>query len=228
MSHEEKLSDYTHPAVKEKTNELIANTESRLEQLEKLFYFVRDSVLFGFPNRWDEVKASETLECRRGYCITKATLFHSLCRAVGIPSRIHVGLISSEVMRGVFPSFSFSFLPRSGVHSWMEVEVDGEWKHIDSYINDRIFYDAALALLQASEKTTAYSISTAKGPSSCEFNFGETGFVHMGAVVDDHGTWDDFSDYMASDKYPDMGRIQLASYPVFAFLSNRNISRIRR
>jgi hypothetical protein len=41
----------------------------------------------------------------------------------------------------------------------------------------------------------------AKGPTSCEFNFGEKGFVHMGAVVEDHGAWDDFADYVASPAY---------------------------
>ena len=109
----------------------------------------------------------------------------------------------------------------------MEIEVDGEWKLIDSYINDKLFYEGALKRLQESGKTTSFSISLAKGVSSCEFNFGEKGFVHMGAVVDDHGTWDDYSEYISSEKYISMDRMQLMSYPILAKMSNRNIERIR-
>ena len=109
----------------------------------------------------------------------------------------------------------------------MEITIDDEWKPIDSYINDKPFYEGALKRLQESGKSTSFSISRAKGESSCEFNFGERGFVHMGAVLEDHGTWDDYSEYMASDKYFSMNRMQLTSYPLIALISNRNIERLR-
>ena len=109
----------------------------------------------------------------------------------------------------------------------MEIEIEGQWKPLDSYINDKPFYEGALKRLQESGATTAFSISHAKGESSCEFNFGEKGFVHMGAIVEDHGTWDDYSEYMSSDKYFRMNRMQLMSYPLIALLSNRNIEKIR-
>ena len=109
----------------------------------------------------------------------------------------------------------------------MEIQLEDQWKPIDSYINDKSFYGGALKSLQESGKVTAFSISQAEGKSSCEFNFGEKGFVHMGAVVEDHGTWDDYSEYMLSDKYFRMNRIQLMSYPLIALISNRNIDRLR-
>ena len=109
----------------------------------------------------------------------------------------------------------------------MEVDVEGEWKSIDSYINDKPLYEGALKRLQESSKTTAFSISQAKGKSSCEFNLGEKGFFHMGAVLEDHGTWDDFSEYMSSKKYSSMNQMQLMVYPMIAVFSNRNIKRLR-
>jgi transglutaminase-like putative cysteine protease len=75
-----------------------------------------------------------------GYCNTKATLFLALCEATGIPARLHTGLIDIEIMRGIFPSFAFPFLPSAGGHTWMEIEIDGEWRPMDSYINDKRFY----------------------------------------------------------------------------------------
>ena len=109
----------------------------------------------------------------------------------------------------------------------MEIDIENEWKSIDSYINDRPFYEGALKRLHKSSKPTGFSISLAKGESSCEFNFGEKGFVHMGAILEEHGTWDDYSEYMSSEKYSSMNRVQLMAYPLIAAISNRNIERFR-
>lgn len=227
MTATERLSDHDHPLVQAKADELTNAGATRMDGLERLFHFVRDEIRFGFPPRWDAVKASKTLEYGIGYCNTKATLLIALCKACGIPARIHAGLIDIEIMRGIFPSIAFPFLPNAGGHSWSEVQVDHEWKSIDSYINDKPFYEGALQRLGDSGRKTAFSISRAKGTSSCEFNFGEVGFVQMGAVVEDHGTWDDYSAYMASDHYLRMNRLQLATYPLVARMSNRTIANIR-
>jgi hypothetical protein len=221
------LSNHDHPQVQSTASQLTSTKQNQIDQVEAIFHFVRDEIKFGFPPKWDEVTASETLEYKLGYCNTKATLFHALCKAVGIPSRIHTALIDINIMRGIFPSFAFPFLPDLGGHSWTEVKINAEWKPIDSYINDKPFYDNAKKSLLESGKLTSFSISEAKGPSSCDFNFGDKGFVQMGAVVEDHGTWDDYSEYMASNKYIAMNRIQLMSYPIIARFSNRTIVKIR-
>jgi len=227
MSTAGTVSDYNHPSIQAKANEISADKATLLEKVESLFLFVRDEVRFGFPPKWDEVKASETIQYGLGYCNTKATLFLALCKAINIPARIHTGLIDIEIMRGVLPSFAFPFLPSSGGHSWLEIEIAGEWKPVDSYINDKPLYEAALKELQESGEATGFSISQARGPSSCEFNFGEKGFVHMGAVIEDHGTWDDYSEYMSSGKYARWNRMQLISYPIIAWICNRRIEKIR-
>ena len=222
------LSDFNHPAIIGKSKELTEGKATRLEKLETIFYFMRDDIKFGFPSIWDELKASEVLELGFSYCNTKASLFLALCKASNIPARIHCALIDTEIMRGVFPGFAFPFLPKAGPHSWIDVEINGEWKSIDSYINDKAFYEGALKRLEKSGKSFGYSVSFKDGKSSCEFNFGETGFVHMGAVLEDHGTWDDLSEYIASDSYGRMNRMQLMSYPMMAVISNRTIEMIRK
>jgi hypothetical protein len=141
---------------------------------------------------------------------------------------VHYGLIDIRIMRGIFPSFAFPFLPRAGGHSWIEVQLEGQWKPIDSYINDQAFYEQALKRLKASGRAIGYSVSFVDGKSSCEFNFGEKGFVHMGAVLEDHGVWEDPGDYFASDMYLRMNAIQLISFPVIAFLANRTLRRFAR
>jgi len=227
MKAKRKLSDYNHPFIRKKAEELTKDKINALEKFEALFYFARDGIKFGFPRKWDEVKASETLKFRIGYCNTKATLLLALCEAAEIPARIHTGLINIEIMRGIFPSFIFRNMPKKGGHSWLEVDIGNGWKPIDSYINDKIFYEGALKRLIESSMVTGFSISQANGGSSCDFNFGEKGFVQMGAVIEDHGVWGDFSEYMSSDKYTGMNRMQLKVYPLIAMISNRNIKRIR-
>ena len=222
------LSDYTHPIIQEKANRLVIGKTSKLEALKRIFLFVRDEIPLGFPPNLDSIKASQTiLDYKFGNCTTKATLFNALCKVVDIPTRIHTGLIDLRIMEGIFPPFMFSFMPKTGAHSWIEVEVDGEWKPIDSYINDKAYYESAMNLLLKDIKTTGYSISGLNGKSSCEFNFGEIGFMQMGAVVADHGTWQDYSEYMNSDDYKPLNQILIKFLPILAKIANNWIEKIR-
>lgn len=227
MIAENKLSDYDHPLVHSKALELTDTQKTRIQKVRSIFLFVRDGIEFGFPTTWDRVKASETLTYRYGYCNTKATLFKALCSASDIPCRIHTALIDIQIMRGIIPKVAFIALPGKGSHSWVEVEINGEWRPIDSYINDRQLYHGALKKLKRSGLATAFSISRHGGTSSCEFNFGEKGFVHMGAVTDDHGIWDDFSEYMQTDGYQGLNPIQQFFFPLLSRKMNRNIQKLR-
>jgi hypothetical protein len=227
MNHLSPLSDFDHPLVAKKATELTLGKQIPLDKLESIFYFVRDGIRFGFTPRWDEVKASQVMDYGLGYCNTKATLFVALCRAAGIPARQHFGLIDIRIMRGILPSFAFPLMPKNGGHSWTDVQLEGKWKSIDSYINDKVFYEKALQRLKNSRRALGYSVSLIDSKSSCEFNFGEQGFVHMGGVVEDHGVWEDAAEYYASAKYPRMSAFQLAAYPMLARLANRNVASIR-
>jgi hypothetical protein len=222
-----RLSDYQNPTA---SNLAIGMThgKSNLEKVASIFYYVRDQVKFGFPPVWDTVPASETIYYGLGYCNTKATLFVAMCRAIGIPARLHFGLIDIQVMHGILPLFVFPFMPKLGGHSWTEVQLDGEWKSIDSYINDKAFYERAANKLRKSGRKLGYSVAPKDGKSSCEFNFGEVGFVHMGAVKQDHGTWEDAADYFASDEYPRFSSWQKAVLPLLLVMANRKIMRIRQ
>jgi hypothetical protein len=221
------LSDFDHPLIVNKANELTDHLVGLKEKIEAIFLFVRDEIKFGFPSKWDIIKASEVLDYGMGYCNPKATLFLALARAVNIPTRIHCGLIDNELLTGISPTRFQKALPRAGSHSWIELHLDGQWKSIDSYINDEQFYKNALILLHESGQKNGYLISIAKGESSCEFNFGEKGFVQMWALIEDHGSWNDFSEYVSSGRYLTPNEEFQEMYPIFAKLCNRAIERIR-
>jgi hypothetical protein len=223
-----RLSDFDYPSITSLSARLTSGKLTPLEKVESLFQFVRDEIKFGFTPKWDVVRASETLTYGLGYCNTKATLFVALCRAAGIPARVHFGLIDIRIMHGIMPGFVFPFMPKLGGHSWSEVQLDGQWRSIDSYINDKPFYERALKQLKLSGLPIGYSVSFKDGKSSCNFNFGDQGFTHMGAVREDHGVWEDSAEYFATDKYIRFNSIQALMYPLLAVLSNRNVTRIRK
>jgi hypothetical protein len=224
------FSDHDHELVVRTAAALSEGRDEAHQVFESLFHFVRDRIIFGFPTiwaEWDRVTASRVIQCGFGYCNTKATLLVALCRATGIPARVHYGKISIDIMRGIFPSFAFPFLPDSGPHSWTEVEIDGEWKPVDSYINDEELFRASRSRLEQSGRSIGYSVACVDGKCSCELNFGEKGFVQMGAVVEDHGPWDDASQYYATEKYVTFNAVQRLFYPVVAKLSNAKIAKLR-
>ena len=221
------LSDADHPEVQATAARLTRGASGTRDVAERLFLFVRDDIPFGFPPVWDDVSASRTLELGLGYCTTKATLFHALARAAGITTRLHVGLMGKEILHGVVPAPMYPLLGPVASHTWVELELDGRWRPIDSYIVDEPLYRYATGRLASSGRTTGWLVSTASGPTSCDFNFGERGFVQMGAVRDDHGVWDDFADYMATDDHVDMSPLQTRTWPMVSRMLNRRLERMR-
>lgn len=224
----EKLADHTHPLIQETANRLAGAEESVRGKVEKLFYFVRDNIKLGFPKEWDFMKASQVIELGMGQCNTKSTLFLALCKALGIPARVHYGLIKTEIMRGIFPGFALSLMQPKGSHSWFEVEVEGKWRQIDSYIVDKQLYLASKQNLKSKEWEIGFAIACPEGKCSCEFNIDKEEFVQMGAVVDDHGVWDDPSDYFVSGKYESLNSLLLFFYRLMVDSVNKKMELMRK
>ena len=189
------LADYQHPLVSSKAKEITGSAETDREKLEKLFFFVRDKIKFGFPPKGDLVKASETLKMGMGQCNTKGTLFLALCKAVGLPARIHFSLIKKDIQKGLFTGLMYKLMPPAISHSWIEVEIEGKWRKLDSFINDQPFYYAGKQALKQKGWDTGFSVSCAKGESSADFSIEEDKFVQMDAVTEDQGIWYDHRFY---------------------------------
>ena len=223
-----RLVDYDHPLVRETVARLTKREVSLHGKLEKVFYYVRDEIRFGFPEDGDLVKASDTIRLRMGQCNTKAALFLALCKAVRIPARIHFSLIKKEIQRGLFTGIGYALMPSLLSHSWVEVKIDGTWRKLDSFINDKAFYIAGRKALREKGWDTGYSISCSGGESSADFNIEEEKFVQMDAVAIDQGVWDNPSDYYESDKYRNRpNRIKLFVYKLMIKRINHRVARMR-
>jgi len=145
-----------------------------------------------------------------------------LCKSSDISARIHFSLISKGIQKGFFTSFAYWLMPEEISHSWIEVEIDGNWRPIDTFINDISLFNAAVARIKLLDWTVGYSIALKDGEASADLDLAHEAHQQMAAVTDDHGTWDDPSDYFASSKY--QNRLD----PVRMWLYRRLIGRVNR
>lgn len=195
------LADHDHSIVSETAQRLTQAAVTPRNKLRRLFHYVRDDIHFAFPIEGDFIKASDTIRLGYGQCNTKATLLLALCKATGIPARIHFSLITTDIQRGFFTGLAYWLMPHEISHSWIEVEIDGRWTRIDTFINDLPLFNAAKIELRRRSWSVGYSVALKDGEASADLDLEHEAYQQMAAVTDDHGTWDDPSDYYASPKY---------------------------
>ncbi len=222
------LSNHNDPVVRECAARLTAGAMDDRSKLEKLFLYVRDEIKFGYPLKGDLVSASETISLGYGQCNTKSTLFVALCRAVGIPARVHFSLIRKEIQRGIFTGIAYRLMPDFISHSWVEVLIEERWRNVDSFINDREFFLAGRKMLRERGWDTGYSISCSSGDADIDLSIDDERFVQMNAVTDDHGVWEDPSEYYLSDNYKNNpGFLKRLLYVLMVNFLNRRVERLR-
>lgn len=195
------MINYLNPnsdIIRDKALELTQSHKEIKDKVSAIFYFIRDQIEFAFLQDADFVSDIEILQLRKGQCNNKTILFHSLCIASGIESRIHFSTIRKDIHRGLFKGIIFKLMPGEISHSWLEVKIGYKWFRIDSYINDIDFYIGGKKKLLQEGLTTGYSVSCHSQSSNPDINFEKEGFVQMDAVLSDHGTYEHPIDYFTS------------------------------
>ncbi|HKV37793.1 MAG TPA: transglutaminase family protein [Blastocatellia bacterium] len=80
-----------HPAIHEFSRNITHGISSSVDRAVALYYAVRDQIRYD-PYRIDltipGMKASTTLQQKRGWCVSKAVLLAACCRALDIPARL--------------------------------------------------------------------------------------------------------------------------------------------
>ncbi len=224
----DRLADHDDPLLQQTAHDLVDGVVGDPEQVERIFGFVRDDILFGFPAEGDFVKASETIQRRYGQCNTKGILFLALCQAVGLNARLHFSGASKEIQHGFFTGIFYRLMPEEISHSWIEVEIDGQWRQVDTYINDLALHNAAIRELDRRGWVTGYSVSRADGEPSAELSLDEARYSQMGAVIGDHGVWDRPADYFDSAEYLNRpSHVKQLLYRLYVPLANRRIHELR-
>ncbi|MEC7984463.1 MAG: transglutaminase-like domain-containing protein [Myxococcota bacterium] len=110
----------SHSEIRNKANEVIGQSQTRMEAAQKLNTFVYDYMekipSIGVPN------GLQSLRQAKGDCNEHTALYVSMARSIGIPSRIAAGLVFSD-RTGPIGQFYY--------HAWPEVLLGEHWIPID-------------------------------------------------------------------------------------------------
>lgn len=138
------LLDVNHPGLRtliESRGWMELNESDRIGAIHD---FVRNEIAFGY-NTSDDLPASAVLADGYGQCNTKTTLLMALLRGAGIPCRFHGATIHKELQKGVVEGVLYRIAPESIIHSWAEVQVDGEWIGLEGVILDETYLNGLRA-----------------------------------------------------------------------------------
>lgn len=201
MRQKKNLADFNHPLVVQKAKELTRGVDTYRGKIERLFYYVRDEIKFGFLAESDFLTASDVIKRKMGQCNNKGILFFSLCKALDIPVRMHFSIIGKEILRGLFNGFAYWMLPEQLSHCWVEVLLEEKWRSIDSYICDEEYYRVAKKDLSFRNRDAEYPRACTWAGSGRAFTIDEERSVQKAALVLDQGLYDDPTDYFYSRRY---------------------------
>jgi len=101
----------------------IGDTDNASEAAQRIESFVGDyisrrSLSVGYAS------ASEVAQTRQGDCTEFALLAAAMCRAVGIPAQVVMGVVYVDNFGMITETF--------GGHAWVRVYIDGKWVGLDS------------------------------------------------------------------------------------------------
>lgn len=115
--------DFNHPIFSEILAKVVAEGMTTEEKLEKLYYFTRDTIPFD-PSTTG-LTASGALKEMKAICYTKAMIYVSFCRRLGVPANV------------ALEEFIIKASPKKviGSHGIAKIFYNGKWIHIDTVSN---------------------------------------------------------------------------------------------
>lgn len=132
------ILDYKTPTIQKLIEEKGWHSLPERDRVKTIYNFVKDDIDFGY-NRDDSVPASEVLKDGYGQCNTKSTLLMALLRATGIPCRFHGFTIDKALQKGAITGIWYRVAPKNIIHSWVEIQYNGDWQSLEGVILDRTY-----------------------------------------------------------------------------------------
>jgi len=135
------MCDWDSPDILRKAREIREQSSTEKEIAMNVFFFVRDNIVFSVNDA--KSNASQTLKRRTGECATKTNLQVALLRASGIPARFHLSKCKSAALKGVFPEWLYTRMPKLASHFWPEAYLSGKWIACEGLF-DKYLYEGML------------------------------------------------------------------------------------
>jgi transglutaminase-like putative cysteine protease len=173
--------DSDSPAIGEFSRAATGNTQSDLEKAIKLYYAVRDGIIYNpyaFALDKDSFRAGFILSKGNGWCVQKAILLTAVGRAAGIPARLRfanvINHLATERLKALMKTDLFVF------HGLTEFYLEGRWVKATPAFN-----------LSLCEKFGVLPLEFDGKNDSIFHPFDKNGRRHM-EYIHDYGPFDDF------------------------------------
>lgn len=122
----------TNPIIVELAREITQNEETKLDKVNRLndwvYHYLKKRPVVSLSS------ALEILDGKQGDCSEHTTLFTTLTRSAGIPTKIHIGLV---YLQGRFL-----------YHAWPVVNLDGQWIAMDPTLGQPVADATHITLLE--------------------------------------------------------------------------------
>ncbi len=221
------ILDSDSKEIKELVDKHFAFIEEPDKKAEKIYYFVRDEIRFGF-NESDDIPASKILKDGYGQCNTKTSLFLALVRAGEIPCRAHFFKINKRVQKGVFPSHIYNrHLKEEIIHSWPEVYLKDKWITLEGVILDKDYLWQIKNRFKTEKQFEGYGVSVKDLSNSSTGWTGKDTYIQKESITKDEGI------YASPDEYYEKYGANVSGLEKFLFkcvvrhLVNRKVRNIR-
>lgn len=223
---ETRILDYRHSSLQQLVEERQWKLLDPVAQVKQIYHYVRDEILFGY-NSSDDIPASQVLKDGYGQCNTKATLFMTLLRAVGVPNRIHGFTIDKALQKGAITGVWYLMSPQNILHSWVEVLVNKQWYYLEGLILDTPYLTALQRQNKDCKTFCGYGAYTddLQNPT-IDFNLNHT-YIQDKGINQDFGLFNT-PDAFYSKHQQKLGPIKRFLYQNYIrFTMNSNVASIR-
>jgi len=220
------LLDFHHPRIEALVSARGWRALPPAERIGAAYDFVRNEIPFGY-NESDELPASRVLADGLGQCNTKGVLLMALLRAVGVPCRFHGFTIDKALQKGAITGLAYRLAPRSIVHSWVEVELDGRWLDLEGFILDAAYLGRLQQRFAGARAFCGYGAATPDlmnpGVDWC----GRDTYIQKDGINHDFGVFDSPDAFFARHGSNLSGFKRWLFQRIVRQRMNRNVQRIR-
>lgn len=123
--------------IKTAVARLIAGAKTDEQKIEKIYYFVRDEIKFGwvYPQ---EIPAEEVLKNRKGVCMQKTNLLVAMAREAGLKARFHFMYVHKNALEDFLPKYAYKRWVDPFPHTFPEIFLNGEWISMEATIDKEL------------------------------------------------------------------------------------------
>ncbi len=184
------ILDTDHPKVREVFERIVSPCKTKKEKAIACYNYVRDHINFGY-NSSDDIKASEVLRDGYGQCNTKATVLMAFMKMLNIPTRIHGFKINKKLQKGVFSGVIYFLAPERILHSWIEVNIEGQWHNLEGFILDDEYLKSLRTYFSKETSLCGFGVATSDWEApQVDWRGNNCTYIQKEGIVEDLGIYE--------------------------------------